>query len=149
MVYGEEPTVYPSRGEARTIDFSIVSASIAPSIDKVGNRHDVATSPHRAVALTFKSTAQPLLQWRLRNPKTFPKRKPVGCPRQPFAPGPGFLDDARQASDRDKRRAAMSEAWADLSWAAGTELCGVTDHYGGEGPDVRWCGRALGDGIAV
>ena len=31
-----------------------------------------------------------------------------------------------------------------LVWAVEAELCGVTDRYTKEGPDQRWCGRALG-----
>ena len=143
-VHGKEPTIYPSRGEARTIDFFIVATSIVHHIDKVSNRHDITASPHRAVALTFRCSAQPLLQWRLHTPKTFPKRRPIGCSRQPTAPGPDYLNIASQACDEGERREAISRTWADLAWAAEAELCGVTDHYGKQGPDMRWCGRAMG-----
>ena len=53
VVHAAEPSIYPSQGMERIIDFFIVAVGIASLIDKVGNVHDVALSPHRAVALTF------------------------------------------------------------------------------------------------
>ena len=85
-----------------------------------------------------------MLQWRLHTLEAFPKKRPFGCPRQPVAPGPGFLEGLGKVTNEGQGRRASSEAWADLTWAVEAELCGVTDHYGRQGPDMRWCGRALG-----
>ena len=138
-----EPTIYPSVGRPRTIDFFVVSAELAALVQKVEVLERVAVSPHRAVAITFRNTAEPLLQWQLRTPKKFPKNKPIGCARQPIAPEEDYILEAKAKGSLSKGK-GLSDLWSDLVWAAEAELCGVTDKYTKEGPDQRWCGRALG-----
>ena len=142
--YGMEPTIYPSNGAPRVIDYFIVAEELAHMVEKVSVKGELAVSPHRAVALILKSSSQPLLLNRLRTPKTFPREKPVGCPRQPVAPGADFTKKAEIAEKGEAKLIALTESWTDLVWAIESELCGVTDHYKEGGPDMKWCGRALG-----
>ena len=143
IVSTDEPTIYPSVGRPRTIDFFVVSAELAALVRKVEVKDELAVSPHRAVAVTFCNTAEPILQWQLRTPKKFPKEKPIGCARQPIAPCKAFVHEEEGEEDVAKHK-RVSDLWGGLTWAVEAELCGVTDRYKKDGPDQRWCGRALG-----
>ena len=138
VVSTSEPTIYPSTGSPRTIDFFIVSAEMAAIVSGIEVKNDAAVSPHRAAAITFRNTAEPLLQWQLRTPKKFPRERPIGCPRQPIAPGEAFMQEAKEEGG------SISDLWGSIVWAIEAELCGVTDKFTKEGVDKRWCGRALG-----
>ena len=143
LVYTESPTVYPSTGKPRVIDFFIVSDTLAPFMDSIRIFGEAAASPHRALIITFKGVSEPKWQWTLRTPRRFPRDKPIGCARHPIAPGEGFLEGVRNAAGGEAK-AEMGKAWRDMALAIEAELCGVTDRYSGSGPDRRWCGR--GDG---
>ena len=143
MVFTEAPTVFPSTGRPRSIDYSMVSDTLAPFFDGIRVFEEAATAPHRAVVVTFKSRSEPLLQWVLRAPKRFPREKPVGCARHPIAPAEGFTKSVTDATTEEAAKAALKEAWSDLALAVESELCGVTDRYTGDGPDYKWCGRGM------
>ena len=144
LVYTEAPTVYPSNGKPRTIDYFIVSDSLAPYFESIRIFDEAATAPHRAVLVTFKSVTEPRWQWTLRTPKRFPREKPVGCARHPVAPAGEFLEEVKEATTVGMMKTKLEDVWADVALAIEAELCGVTDRYSKEGPDRKWCGR--GDG---
>ena len=142
--YAEEPTIYPSTGCPRTIDYFIVSDKLAPFVDTVRVFDEVSTSPHRALLATFKNRSKPIVQWTLRTPRRFPRVKPMGCARHPVAPHDGFLKEMRDAETKEEVKGVLGAAWKDLALAVETEICGVTDRYTQDGPDRKCCGR--GDG---
>ena len=52
IIHGDEPTVYPSVGVPRVIDFFILSEVLCGMVDAVGVDERIAASPHRAVSLS-------------------------------------------------------------------------------------------------
>ena len=143
-VYVDKPTVYPSTGKPRTIDYFIVSDKLAPFLDTVRIFEEVSTSPHRALLATFRSRSSPLWQWTLRTPKRFPRTRPKGCARHPIAPHDEFLDGVKTATTQEEAKRALGGAWKDLALAVEAEVCGITDRYTQEGPNHKWCGRGEG-----
>ena len=139
-----EPTVYPGRGTPRRIDFFIIGEQVAVFVDKVFRLEEATISPHRAIALQIRKTAEPLLQWTLRTPKKFPRTKPIGCARQPVVPSQTCGQDLGLSSSRREASSSATKAWAQLASAIEAELCGVTDKWEKEGPHPKWRGRANG-----
>ncbi len=169
VVAPEEPTHYPGRGEARVLDFFVVADVLAPFVKGARVLRQVVASPHRAVALAFRSVGPPPLHWQRRAPRPFPRQPPVGCARAPVAPMLGEIDgtaqrereaevpvgavmegvtDAQGVKSDEKIRRDRHEyatrAWCRLSDSIEAEMCGRTDRWEGEHPDRRWCGRAEG-----
>ncbi len=142
VVRAGECTHYPAAGKAAEIDYFVISDSLAPYVDGVGLVPEVAASPHRAVALRFKRLQTPICQLQLRAPRAFPRRRPIGCQRQPVAPAAADVEMSPGAEDDVRQRA--TDAWRSLVTAMELELCGITDRYNGESPDPRYCGRATG-----
>ncbi len=142
VVRASEHTHYPAAGRAAEIDYFVISDSLAPYVDGVALVPDVAASPHRAVALRFKRLQAPTCQLQLRAPRAFPRRRPVGCQRQPVAPSAADVVLPPGAEDEVRQRA--TEAWRSLVTAIEVELCGITDRYSEGSPDPRYCGRANG-----
>ena len=141
-----EPTHFPAEGggEARNIDFFILSTDLAKMLHGVRRVDEVSTSPHRVVALQFCKTRDKLLQWTLRAPKAFPRNKPTGCARAPHAPPREDVERWEKAKTEEERQVGLAGAWGEVIQAAEVELCGVTDKFSKDGPDPRFCGR--GDG---
>ncbi len=158
-----EPTHYPGRGEAKTLDFFIIADVVAPFIRGAKVLQQVVASPHRAVALSFRTVGPPPLHWQRRAPRPFPRVPPVGCARAPVAPRLEEVDGTEQAEVEsglmaeqaaggvdmtnkimEDRRSYVAQAWGKLSDAIEAEMCGRADLRDGELPDPRWCGRASG-----
>ncbi len=163
VVAPEEPTHYPGRGEARVLDFFLVADVVTPFIKGARVLRQVVASPHRAVALAFRSVGPPPLHWQRRAPRPFPRQPPVGCARAPVAPRLDEIDGTEQrvlesemltgadvmgTGGRERvyrdRHCYVTRAWCKLSDSVEAEMCGRTDRREGEYPDRRWCGRAEG-----
>ncbi len=83
IVSAAEPTHYPAVGAAKNLDYFIVCDKLCPYVEGARIVHEVAASPHRAVAISFKPTGKPQLQWQLRAPRAFSEPGPSvvrGCP---------------------------------------------------------------------
>ena len=132
-VYTDEPTVYPSTGCPRTIDYFIVSDKLAPFLKSVRVFDEVSTSPHRALLATFRSRSSPIVQLTLRTPKRFPRVKPKGCARHPVAPHDGFMEGVRGAATQEEVKGELG---------GGVERCGS----GGRGRTVWSHGQVYAGG---
>ncbi len=163
VVATEEPTHYPGRGAAKALDFFVIADVLTPFVKNVKVLHQVVASPHRAVALSFRSVGPPPLHWQRRAPRPFPRQPPVGCARAPVAPRLDEIDGTEQikaeaevptVSDaagvgmgdkiRRDRHEYATRAWSKLADAIEAEMCGRTDRWEGDHPDHRWCGRSEG-----
>ncbi len=59
LVAAGEPTHYASVGEAREIDYFVISDALASYVDGARVVYEAAANPHRAVALRFKASSAP------------------------------------------------------------------------------------------
>ncbi len=144
IVSANEPTHHPAAGAAKNLDFFIVCDKLCPLVEGARIVHEVAASPHRAVAIVFKKREKPLLQWQLKAPRAFPRVRPIGCQRRPVAPTASVDALSEAEATTDGRSQAASAAWCDLVTAIEIELCGVTDRFAGDSPDPKFCGRSQG-----
>ncbi len=138
------PTHYPAVGEARTIDFFIVHATLAAAVESVEVVDLAAAKPHRAVSLKLKACHIPRMQTTIRAPRRFPRHRPVGCGRSPVAPAEGYTKVISDAADTEELITAVDDCWSSFVSAMEAELCGLTDAWRGNAPDQRWCGRSHG-----
>ena len=150
------PTHFPGDGCSRCLEYFIICRELADAVVKVdtiselryageGNYVTVPAKPHRVVQLTLKRRFQPLLLTTLNMPKLFPRRKPIGCARQPAE-----LDRCASAGsilaekDRDTAAILVSDRWASIVAAIEEELCGICDFVG-----QAHRGRAKGTSLAL
>ncbi len=144
IVAPDQPTVYPSTGEPRVIDFFVISEHLVPQLRSVTVDEDYAAAPHRAVALKFGKADSPQLQWVARGPRKFQRDKPIGCPRAPVAPSSGELGILNRSEPCEGDSAVAAAAWTAVVRAMEAEWCGVTDRFVGDHPDASFCGREHG-----
>ncbi len=144
VVAPDSPTIYPSTGEPRVIDFFVVSNQLGPLVKAVRVDDAFPAAPHRAVTLTFRRDGPLPMQYVRRGPRKFPRDKPVGCARRPVAPSARRMGIDAIAESRDANAAKAAEAWRCVTRAMEVELCGITDKYVGNDVDPLWCGREDG-----
>ena len=136
-----EPTHYPGVGQCRCLDFFIMDRSLAEAakdLDTVAEfrcagrevDYTVAAKPHRAVRLNLNRRYKPLLLRALKEPRTFPRDKPIGCARKPVALCTSDVAALKRSDDRSKDSAAITSAWSSVVKDIEEELSGVCDITG-------------------
>ncbi len=141
-----QPTVYPSVGQPRVIDFAIVSPAVNAAIREVEVDTRIAASPHRAVRFTLNSNAPKVLVQVAKAPRAFPRQLPVGCPRRPVVPAeaPIVIDDLATMTNGEIEE-VVTVKWGKLADCIETELCERFDLVGPEGDPLKpYTGRADG-----
>ncbi len=141
-----QPTIYPSVGQPRVIDFVIVSPAVNAAIREVEVDTRIAASPHRAVRFTLDSNAPKVLIQVAKLPKAFPRHLCVGCPRRPVVPAEADIDvDGFATMTNGEIEEVVTMRWSRLVDCVETELCERFDLVGPEGSPLRpYTGRADG-----
>ncbi len=144
VVAPDSPTIYPSTGEPRVIDFFVISNQLGPLVRTVEVDDSFPAAPHRAVKLTLVKDGPLPMQYVRRGPRKFPRDKPIGCARRPVAPSAHRMGIDEIGEDRDANALKAAEAWRCITRAMEVEMCGVTDKFVGNAVDPLWCGREDG-----
>ena len=85
-----------------------------------------------------------ILQWSLKTPKAYPRKKPIGCARCLVTPKEELVTEWAMKDTEEGREEGLEEAWGNVVGAMEWELCGVNDRFGGNWPDERYMGRGRG-----
>ncbi len=135
-----EPTFKPGRGEARELDYFLVDARIADTVETVEVELDVPSKPHKTLRMDIRGKKAAGLITTMRSPKAFPRELPVGCARAPCLPACSQLpEDAPQQ---------LENAWRKVMECAEAELCRRFDAVSPDGkPRDDYIGRAAGPKI--
>ena len=92
--------------------------------------YTVSARPHRAVKLILKRKYVPMLFRALKEPRAFPRNKPVGCAREPVVVSTSVVAGLQVEGDRDNNLAAVTKAWGSVVSDIEEELSGVCDLTG-------------------
>ena len=141
VVAPNEPTHYPGVGQCRCLDFFIIDRGLAEAVKSLDtlaefrcasreNDYTVAAKPHRAVRLNLNRSYKPLLLRALKEPRAFPRNKPIGCARKPVTTSTPKVDMIHVSGDRDEDSAAITRAWSCVVKDIEEELSGVCDLAG-------------------
>ena len=136
-----EPTHFPGVGQCKRLDFFILDRSLAEAVQGVetvaefrcvsrDSDYTVAAKPHRAATLKLNRKYRPMLLRTLKQPRAFPRNKPIGCARRPVTTCTPATESLQVAGDRASNLAAITEAWGRVVRDVEEELCGVCDLTG-------------------
>jgi len=117
---------------ARTIDFFMVSSSLADAAEEPYTVDDAATRPHRPVMLVLKAGLKSARKTVFRPTKWLPTEAVIGPRREPqsFAAAAGLAKDARTALAEGKDDIGFKlydEAFASWAVLAEVEVAGASD----------------------
>ena len=145
IVAPREPTHFPAEGkEPRTLDYFLMSRSVAMAVDVCEVAEEYGCSPHKVVRVRLKSERTRVMIHKLRMPKTFPVQKPVGCARKPCTAAQAGWVGAKPRTKEEGRK-MVEEAWEGVVAAIEHEACGVLDEVDEKGqPKRKYIGRQSG-----